>query len=122
MLRASIAFLVVFTLGLVLPPRSFAQLSIPGKVMTYRTLDLDSGEELEQSRSWQVSDAQGARELTAITYAAGTEVVNECTFANGFGRPATAFRSIMRSKTGEIERSDFDTFDPTYYPFLAKPI
>jgi hypothetical protein len=32
------------------------------------------------------------------------------------------FRSIMRSKAGEIERSDFDTFDPSYYPFLAKPI
>jgi hypothetical protein len=28
----------------------------------------------------------------------------------------------MRSKTGELERSDFDTFDPIYYPFLAKPI
>ena len=28
----------------------------------------------------------------------------------------------MRSKNGEVERSDFDTFDPIYYPFLAKPI
>ena len=90
--------------------------------MTYRTLDLDSGEELERSRSWQVLDGQGARELTAVTYPAGTEVVSECTFAGGFARPATVFRSIMRSKTGELERSDFDTFDPIYYPFLAKPI
>ena len=123
MLRfSSVAFLLVSALGFVLPSASFAQLSIPGKVMTYRTLDLDSGKELERSRSWQVSDAQGARELTAITYAVGTEVVAECTFANGFARPATMFRSIMRNKTGEIERSDFDTFDPSYYPFLAKPI
>ncbi|MGC2303145.1 hypothetical protein [Candidatus Binatus sp.] len=90
--------------------------------MTYRTLDLDSGEELERSRSWQVMDAQGARELTVITYSVGTEVLGECTFASGFARPATKFRSIMRSKSGEIERSDFDTFDPKYYPFLAKPI
>jgi hypothetical protein len=123
MLRfSSVAFLSVFAFWFVLPSQSFAQLSIPGKVVTYRTLDLDSGEELERSRSWQVVDAQGARELTAITYAVGTEVLRECNFASGFARPATTFRSIMRSKTGELERSDFDTFDPGYYPFLAKPI
>jgi hypothetical protein len=123
MLRfTSLVFLLVFAFGLVLPSKSFAQLSIPGKVMTFRTLDLDSGEELERSRSWQVLDGQGARELTAITYPVGTEVVSECIFAGGFVRPATTFRSIMRSKTGELERSDFDTFDPRYYPFLAKPI
>ncbi len=90
--------------------------------MTYRTLDLDSGEELERSRSWQVLDGQGAREMTATTHPVGTEVVGECIFAGGFARPATAFRSIMRTKTGELERSDFDTLDPGYYPFLAKPI
>ena len=123
MLRFSpLTFLLVSALGFVLPSPARAQLSIPGKLMTYRTLDLDSGEELERSRSWQVLDAHGARELTAITYAIGTEVVSECTFANGFDRPATTFRSIMRSKTGELERSDFDTFDPSYYPFLAKLI
>src|SRR5579862_4295810 len=123
MLRfSSIALVLVCALGLVLPSESFAQLSIPGKVMTYRTLDLDSGEELERSRSWQFVDAQGAREMTATTYAVGTEVLNQCTFGSGFARPATTFRSIMRSKSGELERSDFDTFDPTYYPFLAKPI
>jgi len=117
-----LVFLLVSAFGFILPSQTFAQLSIPGKVMTYRTLDLDSGEELERSRSWQVLDGQGARELTAVTYPAGTEVVSECTFAGGFARPATVFRSIMRSKTGELERSDFDTFDPIYYPFLAKPI
>jgi hypothetical protein len=123
MLRfSSFAFLLVCAFGFVLPSQSFAQLSIPGKVTTYRALDPDSGEELERSRHWQVSDAQGARELTATTYAVGTEVDSECTFATGFARPATMFRSIMRSKTGELERSDFDTFDPQYYPFLAKPM
>ena len=123
MLRfSSVAFLLVFALGFVFPSASFAQLSIPGKVMTYRTLDLDSGKELQRSRSWQLLDAHGARELTAITYAVGTEVVGECTFANGLARPATMFRSIMRSKTGDLERSDFDTFDPNYYPFLGKPV
>ncbi len=119
---SSIAPLLVSALVFVFPSQALAQLSIPGKVITYRTLDVDSGEELQHSRSWQVSDAQGARELTATTYPVGTEVLGECTFANGFARPATMFRSIMRSKTGEIERSDFDTFDPSYYPFLAKPI
>src|SRR5579863_698145 len=116
------AFLLVLALGFGFPSQSSAQLSIPGKVMTYRTVDLDSGEELERSRTWQVSDAQGARELTAITYPVGTETINQCAFADGFARPATTFRSIMRSKTGELERSDFDTFDPSYYPFLAKPM
>src|SRR5579863_10126173 len=116
------AFLLVLALGFGFPSQSSAQLSIPGKVMTYRTVDLDSGEELERSRTWQVSDAQGARELTAITYPVGTETINQCAFANGFARPATTFRSIMRSKTGELECSDFDTFDTSYYPFLAKPV
>ena len=119
---SSLAFLLVSALVFVFPSQAFAQLSIPGKVLTYRTIDVDSGEELQHSRSWQVSDAQGARELTATTYTAGTEVLGECAFANGFAQPATTFRSIMRSKTAEIERSDFDTFDPSYYPFLAKPI
>jgi hypothetical protein len=118
----SLAFLLVSAFGFIVPSESFAQLSIPGKVMIYRTLDLDSGEELERTRSWQVLDAQGARELTAVSYAVGTEVLSECSFVGGFARPATTFRSIMRSKTGAIERSDFDTFDPNYYPFLAKPI
>ena len=118
----SLAFLLVSAFGLLLPSQSFAQLSIPGKLLTYRTLDLDSGQELERSRRWQLSDSHGARELTAIDYAVGTEVLAECTFASGFARPATMFRSIMRSKTGELERSDFDTFDPVYYPFLAKPL
>src|ERR1700722_9221491 len=123
MLRfSSLAFLLVFAFGLLLPSQSLAQLSIPGKVTTYRTLDLDSGEELERSRSWQVVDAQGARELTAITYAVGTEVLGECTFANGFARPAPTVRSIMRRKTGELERSLFETSDPNNLPFLAKPI
>src|SRR5208282_1507391 len=117
---ASLLFLIAFVF--VFPSRSFAQLSIPGKMMTYRTLDLDSREVLQQSRSWQILDAHSAWELTATTYLVGNEVVSECGFANGFARPATTFRSIMRSATGELERSDFDTFDPRYYPFLAGPI
>src|SRR5271168_51102 len=28
----------------------------------------------------------------------------------------------MLSRSGELERTDFDTFDPRYYPFLAAPI
>jgi len=117
---ASLLFLIAFVF--VFPSRAFAQLSIPGKMMTYRTLDLDSREVLQQSRSWQILDAHSAWELTATTYLVGNEVVSECGFANGFARPATTFRSIMRSATGELERSDFDTFDPRYYPFLAGPI
>jgi hypothetical protein len=116
--------LLVFLIALVFlfPSRAFAQRSIPGKVMTYRTVDLDSGETLQQSRIWQISDAPGAREITATTYPAGTQVLSECAFANGFAHPATTFRSIMLSPTGELERTDFDTFDSKYYPFLAAPI
>ena len=90
--------------------------------MTYRTVDLDSREVLQESRIWQMSDAHSARELTATTYPAGTRVVSECAFANGFAHPATTFRSIMLGRAGELERSDFDTFDPKYYPFLTAPI
>ena len=36
--------------------------------------------------------------------------------------PATSYRSVMRAANGEIERSDFDTFNPLYYPFLAQPV
>ena len=118
----SLAFFLLFAFAFVHPSESFAQLSIPGKVMTYRTVNLDSGEELQRSRSWQVFDARGVFELTATSYPVGTQVFNQCTFSKGFARPATTFRSIMVSKTGELERSDFDTFDPAYYPFVPKPI
>ena len=40
---SSLALLLVSALGFVLPSRALAQLSISGKMMTYRTLDLDSG-------------------------------------------------------------------------------
>jgi len=107
MLRFSpLTFLLVSALGFVLPSPARAQLSIPGKLMTYRTLDLDSGEELERSRSWQVLDAQGARELTAITYAIGTEVVSECTFANGFDRPANRSVRSADRRAGAAPQDD----------------
>jgi len=114
--------LLLVALVFVFPSRAFAQRSIPGKMVTYRTVDLDSKEVLQESRIWQMSDAHSARELTATAYPAGTRVVGECAFANGFAHPATTFRSIMRSPAGELQRSDFDTFDPKYYPFLAAPI
>jgi hypothetical protein len=117
---ASFMLLTAFVLGF--PSRALAQLSVPGRVMTYRTLDLDSREELLRLRSWQVSDAHGARELTATSYPIGTEVLSECAFADGFARPATTFRSTMLTATGELERSDFDTFDPKYYPFITGQI
>src|SRR5579863_7406684 len=117
---SSLLLLIVFMF--VLPSRAFAQRSIQGKMLTYRTLDLDSGEELQKSRIWQMSDAHGAAELTTTTYPEGTQVLTECAFANGFARPATTFRSVILSAAGELERSDFDTFDPRYYPFLTGPI
>ena len=120
MKTAPLLFLIA--LVFVPPSRAFAQRSIPGKVMNYRTVDLDSREVLQQSRIWQISNARGASELTATTYPAGTQIISECAFANGFAHPATTFRSVMMSQAGELERSDFDTFDPKYYPFLSAPI
>jgi len=114
--------LIALALAIALPSRAFAQLSIPGKVMSYRTLDGDSGKELQRMRTWQASDGNDPVQLTATTYPVGTEVLGECVFANGLARPATSFRSVMRAANGEIERTDFDTFDTTYYPFLAEPV
>ncbi len=114
---------VVFVLAMAMMPAwAFAQLSLPGKVTTYRTVDTDSGEELNRTRAWQATDRGTAVEMTAMKYPVGTEVVSECAFANGPTHPATSYRSVMRSANGEIERSDFDTFDPLYYPFLSQPI
>jgi hypothetical protein len=117
------ALLAVMLAGIaIFPSRAMAQLSVPGKLMTYRTVDADSGEELLRSRHWQTVDGSAAMEIAATTYPAGTQVISECAFGKGLDRPATAFRSVMRSATGELERSDFDTFDPRYYPFVAQPI
>ena len=114
---------VVFVLAMaMLPARALAQLSLPGKVTTYRTVDTDSGEELNRTRAWQGTDRGTAVEMTAVTFPVGTQVVSECAFANGPTRPATSYRSVMRATNGEIERSDFDTFNPLYYPFLAQPV
>src|ERR1700730_6208028 len=113
---------IALALAIVVPSPASAQLSIPGKAMTYRTVDSDSGEELQRMRSWHATDGHTAVEMTAATYPIGTQVISECAFANGIGRPATSFRSVMRAANGELERSDFDTFDATYYPFLAQPI
>src|SRR5205807_1677019 len=114
------SFFIAMAFSVAVPHCAFAQLSIPGRVMTYRTVDSDSGEELQRMRSWEVSDAGSAAEVTVATYPVGTQVLSECAFANGRGRPATSFRSVMRTANGELERSDFDTLDPTYYPFLAQ--
>src|SRR5689334_11606916 len=99
------------------PTPAFAQLSSPGKLLTYHTIDTDSGEELQRAKNWETTDGHAAVAFAEAIYPAGTRVLSECVFANGFARPATRFRSIMRGPNGELERSDFDTFDPTYYPF-----
>src|SRR5208283_5453742 len=114
------AFLLFVVAMAIMPARALAQLSLPGKVMTYRAVDTDSGEELNTTRAWQAIDAGTAVEMNAVTYPVGTRVISECAFANGPTRPATSYRSVMRSANDEIERSDFDTFDPAYYPFLTQ--
>ncbi len=95
---------------------------MPGKVMTYRTFDIDSGEELQRMRVWDATDGGVEAEFKVATYPIGTEVLSECEFANGITRPATSYRSITRAANGELERSDFDILDPTCYPFLAQPV
>ncbi len=116
------AFLLVAIVMVMLPARAGAQLSLPGKVTTYRTVDTDSHEELSRTRAWQATDGGTAVEMTAVTYPVGAQVVSECAYANGPTRAATSYRSVMRAANGEIERSDFDTFNPLYYPFLAQPV
>ncbi len=113
---------LALAIAFALPPRAFAQLSISGKLMTYRTVDSDSGEEVNRTRSWQAIDGRAPVEVTATTFPIGTKVLKACAFANGIARPATSFRSVMLSANGELERSDFDTLDPAYYPFLAQPV
>ena len=119
--RAALPFLLIAAVAMI-RGHARAQLSVPGKLMTYRTVDTDSGEELQRTRSWEATEGSTAVEMTATTYPVGTQVINQCIYGNGRARPATSFRSIMRTANGELERSDFDTFDPIYYPFLSQPI
>lgn len=116
------SFFAIILACAILPTSAFAQLAIPGKLMTYRTVDTDSGEEIQRIRSWESSSGGNAVEVTTTSYPFGTEVQNQCIFGIGRARPATSFRSVMRAAGGELERSDFDSFDPIYYPFLAQPI
>jgi len=104
------------------PARALAQLSIPGKLMTYRTVDIDSKEEIDRSRTWESSQGTGDVVITATDYPGGAKMLTECAFANGLSRPSTATRSVLRGPGGELERSDFDTFDPAFYPFLTQAI
>jgi hypothetical protein len=76
----------------IFPARVLAQLSIPGKVLTYRTVDTDSGAELVRIRVREAADGRGGAEVSEATYPSGTRVISQCAFANGLEKPATSFR------------------------------
>ena len=120
--RTSLLALLVSALMIAHPACAIAQLSIRDRLMTYRTVDTDSKEELDRSRTWESADRTGDVVMTATDYPGGAKMLTECAFANSMNHPATSTRSMLHGPAGELERSDFDTFNPTFYPFLTQPI
>src|SRR5438067_7310189 len=83
------------------------------RMLTYRTVDSDTGEELFRTKIWQgqaVDDAHPAFWSDSI-FADGDRQVAECVQGNGIGKPATMRRAILVNSAGELGLSDFETID-----------
>ena len=120
--RTALLIILALAITSMAPTRAHAQIPIAGKTLTYRIADSDSHQELYRTRMWETVDSNAPAWLTLATFPNGANRFNECVFANGYDRPATSSRSILFSASGELERKDFDTFDPTYYPFLSSTV
>jgi hypothetical protein len=91
------------------------------KMLSYRVSDMESGQEAYRENTWQQADAGVPATWSEKKFANGEHSIDECLFANGYERPATSMRSVL-ARGVELESSDFEVFDPAFYPFLRQPL
>ncbi len=100
-----------------------ARSSIPaGKALEYRLSDGDSGEEISSAKVWRSADPANPAQWSEVRFPNGDRLIAQCVQGNGPGRPATASVAATLNASGGLDETDFATFDPSYYPFLHRPL
>jgi hypothetical protein len=92
------------------------------KALTYRTFDSNSGEELFRSTIYPGVVQGTPVNWTETSFTGGQRMTTECVEGNGEGHPATARMLVLQAANGQVLRSDFDTLNPAFYPFLHRPL
>jgi hypothetical protein len=94
-----------------------------GKAAEYRAVDDDTGEAIiDRLKVWSGTDAGQAVIWTEAAFPNGDRMVAECFKGNGTDKPATARLSLLTDWAGKVEGTEFQTFEPSYYPFLHRPL
>ncbi len=107
------------------PARAEAQpppLIPAGKALEYRLIDTDTGAELRRDTTWLAGDSASRSRWTRTVFPNGDWALAQCVEGHGAGKPATMRLEVTVNPSGRIVQSDFDTFDPNYYPFLHRPL
>ena len=92
------------------------------QAFTFRETDARTGEQISESRSWKASDLGMPVVWTERVFPDGDREMLECIYGKGLNQPATTRLDMILSRDGQLERSDFDTLDADYYPFLRRPL
>jgi len=93
-----------------------------GKALDYRVIDSDTGAELWRDKTWQSAEHAAPSQWSRAIFPNGDWTLSQCIQDNGSGHPATRRLAVTVNASGQAVESDFDTFDPAYYPFLHRPL
>jgi hypothetical protein len=117
------AFAIVIAFALI-PARALAQRSSipPGKALEYRLIDGDTGEELFRHKIWRSADPPYPSQWNETTFPNGDRTIAQCIKGNGAQKPATMRLAVTLNAAGAVDESSFETFEPSYYPFLHRPL
>ena len=104
------------------PALSLAQPDLipAGKALDYRVIDSDTGEELWRDTVWRTAGPPS--QWSRAAYPDGDWTLSQCVQGNGADHPATRRLAVTVNAAGQAVESEFDTFDPAYYPFLHRPL
>ncbi len=121
--RTFAAFGAIFFLMLAPAPAPAQPDPIPaGKALDYRVIDSDTGAELGRDTVWRTTDGPAPSRWSRAAYPDGDWTLSQCVQGNGASHPATRRLAVTVNASGQAVESEFDTFDPAYYPFLHRPL
>ena len=93
-----------------------------GKALDYQVIDSDTGAELWRETVWRTADGSAPSQWSRAAYPDGDWTLSQCVQGNGASHPATRRLAVTVNASGQAVESEFDTFDPAYYPFLHRPL
>jgi hypothetical protein len=93
------------------------------KAVEYRAVDDDTGESIiDRLKFWSGTDEGRAVIWTQAAFPNGDHLLAECFKGHGTDKPATARLALLTNSAGQAEETEFETFEPGYYPFLHRPL